>query len=70
MINYLIMKALLIAPYNNLKVDCSTEVINREDFYENMTISKGKDNDYKICLPNNCSFEYNRINRIFSSFKL
>ena len=44
--------------------------INREDFYENMTISKGKDNDYKICLPNNCSFEYNRINRIFSSFKV
>jgi len=44
--------------------------INRDDFYENMTISKGKDNDYKICLPNNCSFEYNRINRIFSSFKV
>ena len=44
--------------------------VNKEDFYENMTINKGKYNDYKICLPNNCSFEYNRINRILSSFKV
>ena len=43
--------------------------INKDNFYENMIINKGKYNDYKICLPNDCSFEYNRTNSVLSSFK-
>ena len=43
--------------------------INKDNFYENLIINKGKYNDYKIYLPNDCSFEYNRTNSVLSSFK-